>query len=218
VTDKPKDVQALLPCFDVLGIDPYPVGNHGDRAESPSAPVGRTKRAATPSGCAACGMCRRPSTGLVPSEGSGRHPDAEPRGNRQHDLAACRRRSERALFLFLPFDAQEPQGEAFDKAWADVCAVAFEVKSVEAALLSDGRRWLSAAFREGARRARLPSERQGLAPRREPHDGASKGYAHVAAPLRIAQNRSRWRCLVHGRRRPHGRFPAIGYAFVELGM
>jgi hypothetical protein len=29
------------------------------------------------------------------------------------------------------------KGEAFDKAWADVCAVALDVKSVEAVLLSD---------------------------------------------------------------------------------
>ncbi|HOF62287.1 MAG TPA: hypothetical protein PK251_16170 [Candidatus Latescibacteria bacterium] len=30
VTDKPQDVQPLLSGYDVIGMDPYPVGNHGD--------------------------------------------------------------------------------------------------------------------------------------------------------------------------------------------
>ena len=31
VTDKPKHARALLPCYDVIGMDPYPVGNKGWR-------------------------------------------------------------------------------------------------------------------------------------------------------------------------------------------
>ena len=31
VTDKPWDARSLLPCYDVIGMDPYPIGNHGGR-------------------------------------------------------------------------------------------------------------------------------------------------------------------------------------------
>ncbi|HOF62284.1 MAG TPA: hypothetical protein PK251_14895 [Candidatus Latescibacteria bacterium] len=138
VTDKPKDVQALLPCFDVLGIDPYPIGNRGARADISICSGWANEARGYTFGMR--GMWHVAQTfnwgWYRPQEAADtRMPSRAEIANMTWQLVAA---GANGLCSYA-FHAMRKnlKGEAFDKAWADVCAVALDVKSVEAVLLSD---------------------------------------------------------------------------------
>ena len=142
VTDKPHHVRALLPCFDVVGMDPYPIGNRG-----------RSMDVSVCSGWAH--MAKEGMFGLRPmwhvpqafNWGWYRKEDMGKDGVRMPTRQEIANMSwqgiaggANGLCLYsFGIIRKKLQGKAFDAAWGDVCDVAKEVKKMEAVLLSDGK-------------------------------------------------------------------------------
>ena len=142
VTDKPYDVHSLLPCFDAIGMDPYPIGNSGVRSDIAS--------------CSEWAWgAKRDTFGLRPmwhvpqyfSWSWYRLNEANPEMLRMPTLAELKNMTWQGIaggangICGYAFHSMRKnlKGEAFDRAWADVVAAATEVKSMEAVLLSAGK-------------------------------------------------------------------------------
>lgn len=138
VTDKPKDIVSLLPCFDAVGVDPYPIGNSDGR--------GRISICSDWADVARRGTFGMRALWHVPQTFSwawyrkkdaavSRMPTRQEMANMTWQLIASGANG-LCSYAFYPI-RRNMHGEDFDKAWADVCAVAWEVKSAESVLLSD---------------------------------------------------------------------------------
>lgn len=142
VTDKPGDVRALLPCYDVIGMDPYPIGNHGGRAklEICSKWVDEAR----------AGMFDLRSMWHVPQafDWSWYRPKevGKTRDMRMPTRAELANMTWQGIaagangVCSYAFHAIQKRlkGEEFDHVWGAICDVAREVKSMEPVLLSDG--------------------------------------------------------------------------------
>lgn len=138
VTDKPKDILSLLPCFDVVGVDPYPIGNSDGR--------GRISICSEWADAARRGCFGMRTAWHVPQtfnwawyrkkDAAVSHmPTRQEMANMTWQLIAS---GANGLCSYAFYTMRKNlHGEDFDKAWADVCAVATEVKAVENVLLSD---------------------------------------------------------------------------------
>ncbi len=139
VTDKPNHVRALLPCFDVVGMDPYPIGNRG-RSMEVSVCSGWAQKAKE-------GMFGlRPmwhvpqafNWGWYRKEDVGREdvrmPTRQEIANMSWQGVAA---GANGLCLYsFGIIRKKLQGKEFDAAWGNVCDVAKEVKKMESVLLS----------------------------------------------------------------------------------
>ena len=142
VTDKPKHARALLPCYDVIGMDPYPIGNKDGRND-----VGICS-----------GWARQTREGMFDMRPMWQVPQAfswswyrkDPKDlppdvhmpTRLELANMCWQgvaAGANGLCLYsFGIIRKKLKGAAFDGAWADVCDVAREVKRMEKVLLSDG--------------------------------------------------------------------------------
>ena len=141
VTDKPFLVRPMMPCFDVLGIDPYPIGNRGERADI--------------SICS--GWVREATKGMFAMRPMWHVPQAFDWGWFRKEDASLPNvrmptRQELANMTWQGIAAgangvcsfsfkhlqKKLKGEERRRAWEDVISVAREVKSFEKVLLSAG--------------------------------------------------------------------------------
>ncbi len=139
VTDKPRDIQPLLPCFDVVGVDPYPIGNSDGR--------GNVAICSEWADIARCGSFGMRAAWHVPQAfnwgwyrkndaATSRMPSRAEMANMTWQLVAS---GANGLCAYAFYSMRgKLVGDDFANAWADVCTVASEVKSVERVLLSDG--------------------------------------------------------------------------------
>lgn len=142
VTDKPHHARALLPCYDVIGMDPYPIGNKEDRADIGicSDWAWRTRE----------GMFDMRPMWQVPQAFNWTWYRKDPRDippdvhmpTRQEMANMCWQgvaAGANGLCLYSYSSMRRKMKSAeFDASWADVCDVAREVKRMEGVLLSDG--------------------------------------------------------------------------------
>ena len=142
VTDKPKHARALLPCYDVIGMDPYPVGNKGWRNDIGIC-SGWPREARE-------GMFDMRPMWQVPQvfnwawyrKGDNDPPPDLRMPTRQEIANMCWQgvaagANGLCLYSFGTIRKNLKGGE-FDSAWSEVCDVAREVKLMEHVLLSDG--------------------------------------------------------------------------------
>ena len=141
VLDKPEHVRAFLPCYDVLGMDPYPIGNKGDRADISIASAWAKEAREEMFGFRPMWQVpqifdwswyRKREQGET---GEMYLPTREEIANMSWQAIAGGANgigyyAFHAYFRFL-------KGEAFDRAWATVCDVAWEIKAREEILNSD---------------------------------------------------------------------------------
>lgn len=141
VTDKPNHARPLLPCYDVIGMDPYPIGNRG-MFNTFSICSGWAQKAQE----GMFGM--RPmwhvpqafNWGWYRKEDVGkpdvRMPTRQEMANMSWQGVAG---GANGICLYsFGIIRKKLQGAEFDAAWGDVCDVAKEIKRMEPVLLSDG--------------------------------------------------------------------------------
>lgn len=141
VTDKPTHARDLLPCYDTIGMDPYPVGNHGWRNDIAicSGWALETRR-----GMFDCrpmwhvpqifnwGWYRPKELG---KEGV-RMPTVEEIANMTWQAVAAGANG--LCFYSYGIIQKKLKGAEYERAWKGVCDFAREVKRMEPVLLSDG--------------------------------------------------------------------------------
>ncbi|MBR4654316.1 MAG: hypothetical protein IKO72_13230 [Kiritimatiellae bacterium] len=145
VLDKPRDVRPLVRGFDVIGMDPYPVGNHGGPDRTEIGIAAGWAREAKKSTYGFKPMWQvpqafdwgyyRPDETNRPSVHLPTYPEL--RSMTWQAIAA----GANGLVFYSFFDALKRDKwpkERIADAWPNVCAVAKEVKAFEPVLLSDG--------------------------------------------------------------------------------
>ena len=142
VTDKPKDVRSLLPGFDIIGVDPYPIGNFWRKCEDVSICSTWSEQARE----GAFGV--RPIWNVPQAfswEWYRRGRDANGARTRMpsfDELANMIWQSIAAganglvLYSFEPL-VKQLSGVEFKRVWSDVCRAAQEVRQMEPVLLSE---------------------------------------------------------------------------------
>ena len=141
VTDTPGNVRSMVPCFDVLGMDPYPVGNVFGGAEEFKMCSGWAHGART----ATFGtrpMWHVPQAFNWAWYRKSEDPDVRMRMPSRAEMANMNWQAVAAwangLCLYGYHSMyRNLKGAEFDSAWRDVCAAASEIKRMEDVLLSD---------------------------------------------------------------------------------
>lgn len=143
VFDRPQDVRAFLSCCDVIGMDPYPVGNAGVQGGDFSLASKWPEQAAN-------GTYRLKPMWQVPQAFSwawfresaasyARFPTRQELMNMAWQAIAG---GANGLCWYAFHQMRRNlKGESFDRAWRDVCDVAREVKRVEGILLGEPFEW-----------------------------------------------------------------------------
>lgn len=217
VTDKPADVGALLPAFDVIGVDPYPIGNFW-RAEDFSICAGWVDQA------------RAGSYGMRPMWTNPQAFDWEWFRKDMSKTADTRMpsRGELANMCWQSIAAganglgmysysalmNNLKGAELNRAWRNVCSVGWEIKALEDVLLDDAlplpegmsgdvavRGW-----RHGDRNWYLIVNR---------HNRAVKGVLPIAATGRVLKQAGEGVSLSEGGTLAYD-FAPLGYAFVSV--